>query len=626
MPRHRSTLDGDTLAAVGAMGVPLLAYSLTAGGHSYWLDSAELTAAALALDIAHPPGHPLASLWGKAWTWLPVGPLPYRVALAQAIASALALGLVYRSLVRTLAPLLPEQPVAGRSVALGATWLLAGSYGFWFQSVRAEVYALEMLLIAVSLERATAVLSPEERTTTPLRALLASSFALGLGLTNHHFMALLALPPLAWLLVDAWRMHGARALWLGIVAGALGLPVYLYLPLRAATEPPMDLGHPVEAGDLAWVVSARVYARNLGSDAIEPLGTRFADLAVILVENFTPLPVLLALLGAYVLVRNRATWPLASLWIGTALVSLCGRAWLNPVRANPDVLGYMLPGFAALVALAASGVGALLASLRTSARTTRALSLTCVLLGLGQLVREAPHASLRAFAATAAFASHETEPLPPRALVIATSPELAFRFWESAAVEQARRDLTLFPAPFLGYGGLARVFSAHHPELASMVERYLATGVLDAAQVDALARTRPVFVELDTVVTRALFAHSLPDGLLYRYQTQAPDARALGRAAAARRGLAHTLQQRLAGSDVHDPETRKHLVWSGYIEALYFASQGALPAARESTSRALALSPRTRELVALRRALAAAPAVRVDLAPFFRLGTDAAAR
>ena len=51
-----------------AVLVPLAAYVATLSGAGFWLDAGELTAAAVDLDIAHPPGHPLASLVGHAAT------------------------------------------------------------------------------------------------------------------------------------------------------------------------------------------------------------------------------------------------------------------------------------------------------------------------------------------------------------------------------------------------------------------------------------------------------------------------------------------------------------------------------------------------------------------------------
>ncbi|MGZ3442447.1 MAG: protein O-mannosyl-transferase family, partial [Polyangia bacterium] len=56
----------------------------------YWLDSSELAAAAWGLGVAHPPGHPLPSLLGRACTLVPLGSIAFRVGLASALAGAAA--------------------------------------------------------------------------------------------------------------------------------------------------------------------------------------------------------------------------------------------------------------------------------------------------------------------------------------------------------------------------------------------------------------------------------------------------------------------------------------------------------------------------------------------------------
>ncbi|MFI5309315.1 MAG: protein O-mannosyl-transferase family, partial [Polyangiales bacterium] len=73
-----------TTALTLAAGVPCVVYLLTASGGGYWLDGGEFVEAAVNLDIAHPPGHPLTGLYGKAWTLLPLGSLAFRMALGQA--------------------------------------------------------------------------------------------------------------------------------------------------------------------------------------------------------------------------------------------------------------------------------------------------------------------------------------------------------------------------------------------------------------------------------------------------------------------------------------------------------------------------------------------------------------
>ena len=605
------------LASYVAAVVPLLVYVCTASGHGYWLDSPEFTAAAVQLDIPHPPGHPLFSLWSKPFTLLPVGALPYRVAVGQAVAAALALVCVQRAVARSLAHVGLSSELARALLSVAASWTLAGAYGFWFQATRAEVYALEAMLVCVSLERLT-LLSCTDTPRDP-RPFYAACLALGLGLANHHFIAVLALPALAYALVQLVRARGLGVVGAALLWGSLGLFCYVYLPLRAATLPPMDLGHPVTLRDFVWVISAQVYARHIGSEAQQPLGERFADLLVILAENFTLFVLPVALLGGYALVRRRRTWPLAYVWLCTATVSLGGRAWLNPVRNNPDVLGYMMPGFAALIALAAIGVAVVLQSLPSTVLLRERVSLTVcgllVLLGAAQFSREASRASLRTFHASDDLDDLRRRALPARALLVLTTPDVVFRHWEGEAVEQLRSDVTLLPLPFVGYGGTDRILAQRHPELRAVIDTYVRDGQLNELLLRTLARERPVFVELDSSVALPLLPFVVPDGLLYRVLPEPPDLSAVLRTGLSRQRDQTRLRARL-GDNAKDPETERQMVWIRYIEALYFAWHGARELARGSTRGGLAWSPQARELVRLDTALAQPGAGPFALEPF----------
>jgi hypothetical protein len=99
-----------------------------------------------------------------------------------------------------------------------------------------------------------------------------------------------------------------------------------------------------------------------------------------------------------------------------------------------------------------------------------------------------------------------------------------------------------------------------------------------------------VFVELDSTTTLPLYADSTPDALLYRFGargTERMDAQLYAR----------------IGAQRDEPETRKVLLWTHYIEALYFSAHGAFPRAREAVVRGLAVAPQSSQLVALRAAL-----------------------
>jgi hypothetical protein len=602
--------------------VPFCVYACSTGASSYWLDSGEFTAGAIHLDITHPPGHPLASLWGRFFTLLPLGPLPFRVALGQAVATALALAALCVAFARTLSLVGLGARLARELLALSGTWLLASSYAFWFQSVRQEVYALQALFVCVSLERLTRAAqlfdtapagSPERSDPRPF---YVATLALGVGLANHHFISVLGVPALLYELARLTRRHGIRPWAVGLGLALLGLVGYAYLPLRASTLPPMDLGHPVTARDLAWVMSAQVYARRVGFSALQPLDERLLDLLVLVIENLSWPVVVLALLGAYDLVRVARLRALGWLWGVTALVSLVGRAYLNEVRNNPDVLGYMMPGFAALVALALAGVAAVLGALSSRhARLVTGCAVVALVLAPLGFWHQWPRTSLAEFHATDDFDTLRRRALPADALLVLVTPETAFRHWDGEAVERLRPDVTLLPLPFVGYGGSAALLGARHPELAGLIGTYLEHDRLDLVALQRLGARRPLLVEADVSETLPLYPYLLPEGLLYRLAPAQPKL-ALVRLLGQERTATHRQLLRTLGAQLEDDETRRKLLWILYTDALYFAFHGALELAAASTRLGLELAPQTQQLVALEAALARAPAGPLDIRPF----------
>ena len=95
LPKTEPDTSARLVALTLASGLPFFAYLATASAHGYWLDAGELVAAAVDLDIGHPPWHPLAALVGRAFAYLPFGPIPFRVALGQAACAAGASALFF---------------------------------------------------------------------------------------------------------------------------------------------------------------------------------------------------------------------------------------------------------------------------------------------------------------------------------------------------------------------------------------------------------------------------------------------------------------------------------------------------------------------------------------------------
>lgn len=596
------------------------AYAATASANAYWLDGGEFVAAAIDLDIAHPPGHPIAALLGRALAYLPVGPLPFRVALTQALCASVAVGFFASAFDTTARALGVENGKVALALGIAGAWLLAGAPGFWLQAVRPEVYALQTMLLSIALERIVHL--EASWPTHDVKPLYVASLAFGLGLANHHFMGLLVLPAFAPTLARVFRARGRRPLLLSGLAVSIGLSAYIYLPARASTSPPIDLGHPTDLSRFFWVVSARAY-QSTHAIEMDPLGVRMMDVIVQLVDNLHVVPVVLALGGAYAIARTPGARRIGWVWGATMVVGVLGRAWLGFVRHNPDALGYLGPVLGAAAALTTAFVAAVVAQLGRPmaagpSRSVVALAVVALLLGLAQLRFGSTSATLARFHATDDFDELRHRSVPTRSVLALTVPQSVFRHWGIDATERVRPDIALFPRPFLTYPGVAEALVARHPHLGALTRSTLVGGQMTPPELQSLAARRPVLVEMDVIVGIPVFDTLAPRGLLYEVVDGGASARDVAEAAPARHEALAGLTRAL-GNDVSEHETSAQLLWVHYGDALYFAQMGALAAARISTERGLTIAPMSQELLALREALAALPEdahTPLDVTPF----------
>jgi hypothetical protein len=451
-------------------------------------------------------------------------------------------------------------------------------------------------------------------------ALYAASFAIALGMTNHHLLAFFFLPALAIAAVGHARRRGLRPLWVSAGLGLLGLGVYIYLPLRAARQPPANLGDPITLTNFLWVLSARVYARAAGSASTSELIERYADSAIVVAEQFYGVFLLLALLGLYAGLRQSASRRLCLLWAAVAAPFCLLRPLLtDTVRGNPDAIAYFMPGLAALAVLAVVGVAAVVAL----AREPAPLPLRAALwLGVASLLaaaslRPGNSADLSAFHAPDSFDEYRIRRLPPRAVLLATTPQTVFRSWELSATERLRPDLLLLPLPFLNYPGVAASVARRSPELAELALRFVAEDRLEPSAVARLAARRPVLIELDQHTPTTAYPGLEPRGLLYAQVGQGAGAQSLDSAAGRQQALYRQLEYEL-GADIREAETARQLLWLHYMDALFYAARGRRGDAREAVAQAAQLFPAETRLAQVRAALDSGPpqdAV-LDVQPF----------
>lgn len=610
-----------TFAASVSFGLPLLVYLGFASGYDYWLDSGEFVAVSTQLGIAHPPGHPLAAVLNGALAFLPLGSISLRVAWMCAVCAALSILGLFFAFERFLARIGVSNEAPRLLMALGASLWCAGSQAWLVQAVHPEVYALNAALLCWALERIFAFECAEGR---DLRPLYQAVLLWALALANHHFLALLLMPavfPIVWPLIKPQR---ARAMIGSMAALSLGLATYLYLPLRASTDPTINLGQPNTLSNFLWLVSARAFQHNTGSGVPQPLGERFLDVCVQLVNGLQWPTIVLGLLGIYALWRLPGRQRrYAYVWSMLLLTFAGARAWLGFVRSNPDALGYLMMAHVAVVAFALGFIAVLwrLAESRNIgalAQLGTALGSLLVLASLYHAWHTVSHASLRyAFNATDVFADPRRRDLPPKAVVLAFGPSTIFQYWSGAATEHLRPDIDVVAVPLLTYPHMIEQLTRKAPELNSMLLAYRRDHKFSSAELESLALDRPVFIEMDTRVIPDLSRTLAPWGMLYQVLPGGATRIDVRMGHRAQETLYDRIYHALGASQLSYLETSKQLLWLHYMDALYYASSGAIDASLMSVDRGLRLDPFAKELRALKRYLIHQPENRpVDIHPF----------
>lgn len=304
-------------------------------------DAPVLQASAYVLGIPQATGYPTYTLLTHLFTYLPIGDVAYRVNLASAVFGALAVVAVFFA----------GLALSSRVVAAAAAALAFGLSGlFWSQAVIAEVYTLNALFVALIV---LGLLFWRERRDE--RYLLVTAFFVGLSMT-HNMSSGLLLPAglLFVLLVEPRKLAEWRLILKGGALFLLGLLPYVFLPVRARMEPPLNVGDPSN-WDRFWdLVSGAQYKANMFVFGPEELTGRLYMYLDYLFGQLHWVVLLAGLWGVvYLLARDGAALVLLGfLYLGWLLYAL--GFYIE------DVYYYFIPTYLVLVLFAAAGFGALL--------------------------------------------------------------------------------------------------------------------------------------------------------------------------------------------------------------------------------------------------------------------------
>src|SRR2546425_4894646 len=254
------------IAALVSLAALVLYVATLAPTTQFW-DTSEYIAAAYVLGVPHPPGNPLFVLVAHAWGLLPLAAgYAQRINLLAAVTSAFAAGFWFLVGERWLRPIVPA--VWPRQLAaLAGAAASATTFTVWNQSVVNEkVYTLSLLSIALVLWLAVRW---GDRAGEAGRAHppLVIVYLLGLPATTP-LMGLLVVPAvLVYVLyTDPKILVNPRFLVAAVVVAAVGISVWLFLPIRAGFFPPINEGEPTNWAALKAVLNREQYGKPSGFD------------------------------------------------------------------------------------------------------------------------------------------------------------------------------------------------------------------------------------------------------------------------------------------------------------------------------------------------------------------------
>lgn len=347
---RRNTIVGGTIFIV-SFGI----YVLTMCPTTYWEDSAAFSAVNPILGIPHSPGFPIYVLLGRVFSLIPIENHAFRSNLMSAFWGSLSLAILYLLMLEILKKTKPNGYTLQLPIITGVAFL-GFSSAFWLQTIRAEVYTLNifftLLLIFLLVKR-----SKEKDTNWCFKILILFSFVLGLSFANHPLLMVTLLPAfLVFLLVsDFKRFLDLKKITLLLSFFLLGISLYLFLSIRSNLSPAINWGRPGSLANLFSYITRSSQSTSVATSSHVPYLNRFWFTLSFPVIQFS-LPLFwLGVLGAYAMFKESKRFFIFTFLL--FIFNLFTATWaVDFSLRNYDLLGYLLPSLSIFAIWFAFGI------------------------------------------------------------------------------------------------------------------------------------------------------------------------------------------------------------------------------------------------------------------------------
>jgi hypothetical protein len=423
-------------------------------------DGGDLITAAATLGVAHPPGYPTYITLGHLFAQLSIGNVAYRLNLMSAVCMASAAALTALTLIPGPSPDAEKQATGeGSTVGVGVGVLggltFAAAPMIWGQATIAEVHALNTLSVAAIVCLLAPIVFRGE--SIPTHQLILAFFLWGLG--SGNLLTITALVPIMFLAWHRSRIARHRAASLRsfslftfhsslIISFLLGLGIYLLVPLRAATHPPISWGNATTWPNFVAQVSAELYRGYVLTVPLNEYPSRLIAFAQLLVTQFGWFGVLLGAIGVWrAFIGPNKNW--RGIMLTLALYTIFALGY-----NTPDSSLYLIPVWwfgAWAIAYGSLEFIQMITRLSFLLHPSSLILLLIILVPGLTIATNYASMNLSADRAAKDFARTVLTQAPLDAILITRDDAHTFTLWYYRLVESQRPDTTIIDARMAGY-------------------------------------------------------------------------------------------------------------------------------------------------------------------------------
>jgi hypothetical protein len=304
-------------------------YLLTIAPSVLQIDTGELATTAITLGIAHPTGYPLFTIMGYVFSLIPF-PFTkiFQLNLLAAIYCASAVSIfsyTAKFILDNLSSFQFVKAIKHKSKkkkenkineftttassfelneitkiisAFFSGLILAFSKTFWFQSTSVEVYSLHLLLMMITILLLLKAFIYSGKNTAISKYWILFSIALACGFSNH-LTTILIIPGVAFLYFanNGFNQRSIKQIvYMLLIFFPILFLIYSYLPIRAAQNPTLNWGNPVDLERLlrhfsagqyrVWIFSSKEVAVKQFNYFLSNLPTEFLLSTIIAAAGF----------------------------------------------------------------------------------------------------------------------------------------------------------------------------------------------------------------------------------------------------------------------------------------------------------------------------------------------------